>query len=169
MNETFRDMPKETREKIRNRIQSNFGLIRKIANLNIDELTDLLEVSRQTIYNIEKGKTPLTYPQMTVILLALEKLSKGNQTLKDVLNTILNLESDDWFDEVHKDINNQSKMKTENVVKAGVIAAVAGATLTRAIGGVALGPLGIIAGAVINSWLTDKVINSIKEKDENKK
>lgn len=154
MNKTFYDMPKETREKIRHRIQNNFGLIRKMANLGIDELTDLLDVSRQTIYNIEKGKTTITYPQVAVILIVLGKLSERNQTLKDVLNTILNLESDDWFDEVNEDMDNQAETSNKNVIRAGVVA---GATAVGAVGTVALGPLGAVAGALIGSWLSDKV------------
>ena len=162
MNYSINEMPKETRSKIKESIQRNFEAIRKIAHLEIDELKELLDVSRQTIYNIEKRKSDLTYPQMVVLLLVLEKISETNQQLKDFMdNVVFKAEDDEWISETYK----TQEVQSNNFLK-GKAAAIAGGI--AAAGMIATGPIGSIAGAAMSSWLYDKISKSVEKKNKDK-
>ena len=155
MNYSINEMPKETRRKIKESIQQNFEAIRKIAHLEIDELKELLDVSRQTIYNIEKRKSDLSYPQIVVLLLVLGKISETNQQLKEYMdNVVFKTDDDEWLSETYK----TQQRKALNGIVGGIAAA----------GALATGPLGVIAGAAMNSWLGDKIAKSVETKSKNK-
>lgn len=155
MKYSINEMPKETRIKIRESIQQNFEAIRKIAHLEIDELKELLDVSRQTIYNIEKRKSDLSYPQIVVLLLVLGKISETNQQLKEYMdNVVFKTDDDEWISETYK----TQKSKALNGIAGGI----------AAVGAFATGPLGVIAGAAMTSWLGDKIAKSAETKNKNK-
>ena len=155
MNYSINEMPKETRTKIKESIQQNFEAIRKIAHLEIDELKELLDVSRQTIYNIEKRKSDLSYPQIVVLLLVLGKISETNQQLKEYMdNVVFKTDDDVWISETYK----AQKSNALNGIVGGIAAA----------GAFATGPLGVIAGAAMNSWLGDKIAKSVENKNKSK-
>lgn len=54
-------------------MQHNLSYIRKSLNMSAKELGDMIGVTRQTINNIEIGKTKLTGPQYLAILYGLDK------------------------------------------------------------------------------------------------
>lgn len=168
MNYSINAMPKETRMKVKESIQRNFEAIRKIAHLEIDELKDLLDVSRQTIYNIEKRKSDLSYPQIVVLLLVLEKLAENNQQLKDFMdNVVFKTEEDEWISATYTSTSAMQDQKNqENNSFKGKAAAIAGGVVVA--GALVTGPIGAIAGAAMSSWLYDKISKSVENKNKNK-
>ena len=78
-------------------LQSNLATIRKVAGWTSDQLGEEIGVTRQTISNLEKNRTPLTKTQYLAIRTVLnqEILTGNNPALATVLKTLVDDPVDD--------------------------------------------------------------------------
>ena len=70
-------MDKHTQEKI-SRFQDSLATLRKVAGWSAEELGGRLDVTRQTIVNLETGQTKMTKIQYMAIRLAFEDEAQEN-------------------------------------------------------------------------------------------
>lgn len=75
--------------------QSNLGNIRIIGDIKIEALTDIFEVSRQSIWNIETGKTKMNMAQFlawySVFNQNLEELEKNGDPIAKIFKRCLEI------------------------------------------------------------------------------
>lgn len=78
------------------RFQENLSIIRKVAGWTTQELADELGVARQTVSNLETGKSPMTKLQYLALrtVLNAEIARRKDQDLAKVIKTLV----DDPFD-----------------------------------------------------------------------
>ena len=78
-------------------LQSNLATIRKVAGWTSDQLGEEIGVTRQTISNLEKNRTPLTKTQYLAIRTVFnqEILTGNNPALATVLKTLVDDPVDD--------------------------------------------------------------------------
>ncbi|MBU7006191.1 helix-turn-helix transcriptional regulator [Phosphitispora fastidiosa] len=170
-------MPKnlENRDSQIKCLQQNLAAIRKIAGWTAEQLADKIGVTKQTISNLETGKTPLNLTQYIAIRAIVDyeiETNKENTVLPQVVTILL-----DKCNELNEEDYNKVK-EAINVVSISAAGGVTGATLASVFmgllsgipsaaligAGIALGPIGVIGGAVTGSWL-----KKILKKNEQKK
>lgn len=74
---------------LKERIQANLKMVRQVLKLSVSEMSEMLGVSRQTVYNIESGKAKLTQAQSEVIVEYIKTSCEKNSGLADILKVIL--------------------------------------------------------------------------------
>lgn len=102
------------------KLQMNLLSIRKIAGWTAEGLGDRIGVTKQTISNLETGKTKLTQTQYIAIRAVLDyemQINKDNTVLAQVIDILLN-NSDDDLDE-EKERNIRSAIETVAATAAG--------------------------------------------------
>lgn len=157
-------MHKCTKEKQRqiHRLQQNLAPIRKIAGWTTAQMGDKIGVTKQTISNLENGKTPMTFTQYIAIRSILDcemDMSKDSELLARVVTILLDSNNDD--DEVYE--NNK---KAIYIVAASAAGGVASAMLM----GTFLKLVPSVGAVIINKtgsapWL--KAITQQNQKEEN--
>ncbi|MFQ9249047.1 MAG: helix-turn-helix transcriptional regulator [Clostridium paraputrificum] len=126
------------------RLQANLLAIRKIAGWTAQDLGDRIGVTKQTISNLENGKSKLTQTQYIAIRAVLDyeiQNNKENTVLPQVIEILLNDENEDEFDEEKE----KQITSAVNTVAATAAGGIAGAQLAAVAGAVLL-PL------VVPSW-----------------
>ncbi len=161
------------------RLQDNLSIIRQLLGWSAAELARILDVSKQTISNIENHRSPITKMQYIAIRSVIEEeISRRPDDEKVYLSNAISLLLDE-----HDEISKEDKEKALNETKllaaatAGGAAALAGATaasmtigsasllpVVGALGGMA-GPVGIIAAGAASIWLP-KVLGKDKKGDK---
>ena len=165
-------------------LQQNLAAIRKIAGWTAEQLADKIGVTKQTISNLETGKSPMNLTQYIAIRAIFDheiETNKENTVLPQVIAILL-----DKGDELNEE--DYAKVKEAiNTVSISAAGGVTGATLASIFGGLltsiptsaailgvagfALGPFGIIGsaigGAVAGTWL-NKILKKDRENKENK-
>lgn len=149
-------MNKAPQEKI-NRFQDSLSTLRKVAGWSAEDLANSLDVTRQTIVNLETGQTKMTKIQYMAIRLAFEEEAQetNHETLSKLIPILV--DSDD-LDEKHRgelketvDTAANSVGRRAGAAVAGKAAAAAAASILAGSAFLALGPLGLAAGAVAAS------------------
>lgn len=143
-------------------LQKNLSLIRKIAGWTTEKLGNRIGVTKQTISNLENGKTVMTLTQYIAIRTVLDyeiESNPENVALAQVVEILLN-QADSMSEKEENEIK-----KTMGVIAAAAVGGANTATLS-ATSRVLLGSMGIVAGIVTNSaiWLP-AVLNLIKKND----
>lgn len=146
-------------------LQQNLSSIRKIAGWTTGQLGEKIDVSKQTISNLENNKSPMNFTQYIAIrsILDCEIENTENEVLAKVVDILL--DRDDELDE-EKYAEIQSEI---DKVAAAASGGVAGAALAGTFSSLVtptlikfglsslLGPLAAITGAVVgitgSSWL----------------
>ncbi len=149
----------EKREKQIKKLQQNLSAIRKIAGWTAEQLGDKIGVTKQTISNLENGKTPMTFTQYIAIRSILDyevETNKENTVLPQVITILLD-KGDELSEEDYSKV--KEAIETVSVSAAGGIAGVTLATIfTSVVGsslssaalvglGSLLGPVGLVAGS----------------------
>lgn len=160
-------------------LQQNLAAIRKIAGWTAEQLADRIGVTKQTISNLETGRTPMNLTQYIAIRAILDheiETNKENTVLPQVV-TILVDKGDELNEEDYRKL--KDAINTVSISAAG---GVTGATLASifagllggipasgtilGVVGLALGPLGVIGGtiggAVAGTWL-NKILRQRKQ------
>ncbi len=158
-----------TEQQIRERqirlLQQNLLSIRKIAGWTAEQLGDKIGVTKQTISNLENGKTPMNFTQYIAIRSILDyeaETNKENEVLPKVITILL-----DKNDEINDEEYTKVKAAVDTVA-ASAAGGIAGAALVTVFTGLVsptlagigfglLGPIGLIAGSA--HWLK-KILNS---------
>lgn len=96
-------MDKQTQEVI-TRFQNNLSILRKIAGWSAEHLGEILDVTRQTIVNLESGQTKMSKIQYIAIRYIFEKeiYDHKNETLKQLMSILV--ESNDLDDQYRNQI-----------------------------------------------------------------
>lgn len=159
-------------------LQQNLAAIRKIAGWTAERLANRIGVTKQTISNLETGKTPMNLTQYIAIRAILDheiETNKENTVLPQVVTILLD-KRDELNEEDYaklKDVINTVSISAAGGVTGTTLASVFGGLLGSipavgailGIAGLALGPFGVIGGAiggaVASSWL-----NKILKKDK---
>lgn len=108
------DIKQETVEQLKFNLETNLEIIRKASGLSVDEIAELFESSRQTIYNIEKGKTKMSTSQFISLLARLERIAIDNEKFKKYLDSVLG--------EKYKDLYNMALKQNIFLKKASLAA-----------------------------------------------
>ena len=120
------------RQKQIKRLQQNLSSIRKIAGWTAEVLGEKIGVTKQTISNLENGKTPMNFSQYIAIRSVLDleiENNKTNEILPQVVTILL-----DKGDEL--DDENYSKVKVAaDTVAASVASGIPYETLIPIFGG----------------------------------
>lgn len=108
------------------KLQTNLSSLRKIAGWTAEDLGNELDVTKQTISNIETGKTKMSRVQYIAIRAVLDMEAKKNENLSKAMNLVLN-DDDSTAKEQEK---NEEKVKTvAAATNKGVSADMLGAIL----------------------------------------
>ena len=156
------------------RLQKNLSAIRKIIGLTTEDLAKRIGVTKQTISNMENGKTKMTLTQFIAIRSILDYESQTNEQMKDVLPGIIyNLLDNDELSEddeekITTSLNQTAAVAATGVTGSGLVAA--SAALSASIGVASVlgsmiplaGPL--IGGVVASGWIANTVKNANKNK-----
>jgi len=115
------------------RMQQNLSTIRKIAGWTTEELAYKMDVTKQTICNLESGRTPMSFAQYFLLRAILDCEIETDEVLRKVLPLLLESEEDDY-----------NKVKDQAAI---IAASVAGGVASAALLGVlpALIPIGVVA------------------------
>ena len=165
-------MDKHTREKIA-RLQDSLSALRKVAGWSAEELGEILDVTRQTIVNLETEQTKMTKVQYMALRLAFEAeiQASKNETLSKLI-TIL-VDSDD-LDETNRNRLKEKIDTAANSVGRRAGAATAGKAAVSAVIPLLAalsGPIGMVAGAIATGILgrsTLDLLSDIKKDKEDK-
>lgn len=162
-------------------LQQNLAAIRKIAGWTAEHLADKIGVTKQTISNLETGKTPMNLTQYIAIRAILDheiETDKENIVLPQVITILLDkgdeLNEKDYA-KVKEAINTLSISAAGGVTGAtlasifcGLLAGNSTSTAKFGVAGLAFDSLNIvnsaINGSVAGSWL-----NKILKKDKKSK
>lgn len=146
-------MDRRTQEKI-TRLQDSLSALRKVAGWSAEELGEILDVTRQTIVNLETGQTKMTKVQYMALRLAFEVEAQASEN--DTLSKLITILVDsDNLDEVHRDTLKKAISTAANSVGRRAGAAAAGMAAISAVvpllassALLACGPIGMVAGTV---------------------
>lgn len=72
------------------KLQTNLSSLRKIAGWTAEDLGNELDVTKQTISNLETGKTKMSRVQYIAIRAVLDMEAKKNENLSKAMNLVLN-------------------------------------------------------------------------------
>jgi transcriptional regulator with XRE-family HTH domain len=125
-------------------LQKNLSAIRKIAGWTAEQLGEQIGVTKQTISNLENGKTPMTLTQYIAIRSVIDfeiQTNKENTVLPQVVEVLLNR---------YEEYNDEDREKISESVKT-IAATASGGIGGASLAAVSAGLLGSILGA---SFLT---------------
>ena len=138
-------------------LQKNLSAIRKIACLTSEQLGEKIGVTKQTISNLENGKTQMTLTQYIALRSIIDfeiQTNKGNLVLPQVVEVLLN-NYDEYTEEEREKV-------TENVktIAATASGGITGAALAAVSAGLLAGILNSpVATATTAAWLA-KILKS---------
>lgn len=105
------------------KFQENLGIIRKVAGWTTQELADELGVARQTVSNLETGKTPMTKLQYLALrtVFNTEIAGRENRDLAKVIKTLVDDPIEQMIDDASSTVtleeNNEMDEDTDKVAK----------------------------------------------------
>ncbi|SYZ79894.1 helix-turn-helix transcriptional regulator [Trichococcus shcherbakoviae] len=138
-------------------LQKNLSAIRKIAGWTSEQLGEKIGVTKQTISNLENGKTQMTLTQYIALRSIIDfeiQTNKGNLVLPQVVEVLLN-NYDEYTEEEREKV-------TENVktIAATASGGITGAALAAVSAGLLAGILNSpVATATTAAWLA-KILKS---------
>ena len=121
-------------------LQRNLSSLRKLAHWTAEELGDSIGVTKQTISNLETGRTKMSKTQYIAIRTVFDYMAQSNEELKTALSLVL----DNHAASQEEQEVNETKVRT---AAAALNAGVNNAFLSAIMGAVTL----VAAGA----WLTN--------------
>ena len=98
------DFYSESRSNMISTMQCSMKQIRQILNIGVQELADIIGVTRQTINNIESNKNPLSTVQYIAICSVIDHLVAEHQISYDIINSVL--KSNKVYDDANEYKNN---------------------------------------------------------------
>ncbi len=142
-------------------LQSNLSSIRKIAGWTTEQMGEKIGVTKQTISNLENGKTPMNFTQYIAIRSVLDceiEENKENEVLGQVIEILLDRGAeldDESYEKVKGGIDTVAASAAGGLVGValtGVYAGIVGPILVALgpIGGAVVGAVGAITGS---KWL----------------
>ncbi len=144
-------------------MQKNLSAIRKIAGWTAEQLGEKIGVTKQTISNLENGKTPMTLTQYIAIRSVIDfeiQTNKENTVLPEVIEVLLN-RYEEYSDEEREQIF--EKVKTVAATAAGGIGGAALAAVSAGLlGGILGAPFVVIGGIAAGSAWLSKVLKNKK-------
>lgn len=163
-------MDKQTQQKII-RLQDSLPALRKIAGWSAEELGEMLDVTRQTIVNLETGQTKMTKVQYMALRLAFEAevQNNNNETLSKLIAILVD---SDNLDETYRDTIKTTVDTAANSVGRRAGAAAAGVAAISAVIPLLASfsplivPIGMIAGAVAANVFGAKQVVAEDKKDK---
>jgi transcriptional regulator with XRE-family HTH domain len=145
-------------------LQKNLSAIRKIAGWTAEQLGEKIGVTKQTISNLENGKTPMTLTQYIAIRAIIDfeiQTNKENNVLPQVVELLLN-RYEEYSDEEREQIF--EKVKTVAATAAGGIGGAAlAAVCAGVLGGVLRAPFVAIGGVAAGSAWLSKILKDKKK------
>ena len=101
-------------KRIVNRLQSNLYTIRQLAGWSADDLGELLDLTKQTIYNLERGKPKMSLVQYLAIRTIIDdeiRRQPDNKALSSAVALLLDDEelSDKEYDELQLSLKTITK------------------------------------------------------------
>ncbi|MEN3006032.1 helix-turn-helix transcriptional regulator [Dehalobacterium formicoaceticum] len=149
-------------------LQKNLSAIRKIAGWTAEQLGEKIGVTKQTISNLENGKTPMTLTQYIAIRAVIDyeiQTNKENTVLPQVVEVLLNRD-EEYSDEEREQIS--ENVKTIAATAAGGITGASLAAVSAGLLGGVLGlPIAALGGIAASTVWLSKVIKEKKNgKDE---
>lgn len=144
-------------------LQKNLSAIRKIAGWTAEQLGERIGVTKQTISNLENGKTPMTLTQYIAIRSVLDfeiQTNKENTVLPQVVEVLLN-RYEEYSDEEREQLF--EKVKTIAATASGGIGGAALAAVSAGLlGGILGAPFVVIGGIAAGSAWLSKVLKNNK-------
>lgn len=147
------------------RFQDNFGTIRKVAGWSTERFGDEIGVTRQTISNLEKGRTPMTKTQYLACraVLTYEIAETENQGLAQVIRTLVDdpverTEVDEPFARTADGL----QTKRADIATTGTIAGLSALTAALAVG---ISPFAAILGTAAVSAVSKAVSSQVHTKE----
>lgn len=147
-------------------LQENLAAIRKIAGWTAEQLADKIGVTKQTISNLETGKSQMSLTQYIAIRVILDheiETNKENTVLPQVITILLDKANElnkEEYVKVKEVVNTVSISAAGGVtgvtlasIFGGLLAGIPTLTIILGVAGLSLGPLGIVGGTVAGSWL----------------
>lgn len=119
------------------KLQRNLPSLRKLAGWTAEDLGDKVGVTKQTISNLETGRSTISKMQYIAIRSVMDYEAKSNQNLASALHLVL--DDRDASSAEHK--ANEDKVKT---VAAATAAGVSSSTLSAILG---------VATVALGAWL----------------
>lgn len=145
-------------------LQKNLSAIRKVAGWTAEQLGEKIGVTKQTISNLENGKTPLTLTQYIAIRSVIDfeiQTNKENNVLPQVVEVLLN-RYEEYSDEEREQIF--EKVKTVAATAAGGIGGAALAAVSAGVlGGILGAPFVAIGGIAAGSAWLSKILKDKKQ------
>ncbi len=144
-------------------LQKNLSAIRKIAGWTAEQLGERIGVTKQTISNLENGKTPMTLTQYIAIRSVIDfeiQTNKENTVLPQVVELLLN-RYEEYSDEEREELF--EKVKTVAATASGGVAGAALAAVSAGLlGGVLGAPFMVIGGIAAGSAWLSKILKDKK-------
>ena len=153
-------------KKIVKRLQDNLFVIRKLAGWTADDLGTMLDVTKQTIYNLERGKPKMSMVQYLAIRALIDdeiQRQPENEALKSAVVVLLDDDeiSETDLGELQESLkvitNGMTKKADKDIVMKMVIGAIGTFSSAASIAALtALPASALVKGTVlgINSWLS---------------
>ncbi|PEQ91747.1 transcriptional regulator [Bacillus sp. AFS006103] len=145
-------------------LQKNLSAIRKIAGWTAAQLGERIGVTKQTISNLENGKTPMTLTQYIAIRTVIDfeiQTNKENMVLPQVVDILLNRD-EEYTDEEREKIS--ERVKTIAATASGGIQGAALAAVSAGLlGGVLGAPFLAIGGIAAGSAWLSKILKDKKK------
>ncbi|AIQ62435.1 transcriptional regulator [Paenibacillus stellifer] len=145
-------------------LQSNLSAIRKIAGWTSEQLGDRIGVTKQTISNLENGKTQMTLTQYIAIRSVIDfeiQTNKENTVLPQVVEILLNRD-EEYTDEEREKISEM--VQTIAATASGGISGKALAAVSAGLlGGIFGGPLIAVGGIVAGTTWLAKILKDKKK------
>ena len=132
-----------------NRLQQNLSSIRKIAGWSAETLGNKIDVTKQTISNLENKKTPMTFTQYIAIRAVLDaeiETNKDNEALPKVISILLD-SVDSIDDNEYKEVQ-----KSVETVAATASGGVASSALLGLLGAISPLAVSLIGTATLVNW-----------------
>lgn len=153
------------REKQIKRLQKNLSSIRKIAGWSMEELGDRIGAQKQTISNLENGKTKMSFTQYIAIrsILDCEIEERIEKDKEDILGRAVELlfssdldeENESRLSDILATVATNVAGKLDKSVIKNTFKIMLGAHLGAFVGGIPGAAVGVVAATKGSSWLKD--------------
>lgn len=147
-------------------LQKNLSAIRKIAGWTAEQLGEKIGVTKQTISNLENGKTPMTLTQYIAIRTVIDyeiQTNKDNTVLPQVVEVLLN--RDEEYTDKERELISEHVKTIAATAAGGIAGASLAAVSTGLLGGFLGVPFAAIGGIVASSAWLSKIM---KDKHKNR-
>lgn len=94
-----------------NNMQKKIKLIRQVFDVSIMDFAEKIGVSRQTVYNIENGKTVLTKTQFLAICQVIRTLLNQNPDKYEIVKTVWESDYESCLEELFYERDDEKTLK----------------------------------------------------------